>query len=34
LIREYLLGEDINFVDDWSDGLVMLRYDAKILTNG
>ena len=33
LIREYLLGEDISFVDNWSDGLVMLRYDAKILTN-
>lgn len=33
LIREYLLGEDINFVDDWIDGLVMLRYDAKVLTN-
>jgi len=34
LIREYLLGEGIDFVEDWSDGLVMLRYDAKILTNG
>jgi len=31
LIREYLLNEPLDFVDNWIDGLVMLRYDAEII---
>jgi len=31
LIREYLLDEKISFVDDWINGLIMLRYDAKVI---
>lgn len=31
LIREYLLGEDIEWFDGWDAGLIMLRYDAKVL---
>lgn len=31
LIREYLLGENIGFFDDWVRNLLMLRYDAKVL---
>lgn len=27
LIREYFLGEDIQYKDDWKDHLLMLRYD-------
>ncbi|MBW8295559.1 MAG: ATP-grasp domain-containing protein [Sphingopyxis sp.] len=34
LIREYLLKEDILFFEAWEDGLLMLRYDAKILVHG
>lgn len=33
LIREYLLGEEIPFTDDWEDKLMMLRYDAKVLVH-
>jgi len=33
LIREYLLNEEIPFCDSWTDGLVMLRYDAKVMFN-
>ncbi|MDC3234752.1 ATP-grasp domain-containing protein [Candidatus Puniceispirillum sp.] len=32
LIREYLLNEEASFCDDWTDGLVMLRYDAKVIS--
>jgi len=31
LIQEYLLEESIEFIDDWEDELLMLRYDSKIL---
>ena len=30
LIREYFLGEDIEYFDDWKDGMLMLRYDDAI----
>ena len=33
LIREYLLEEEIPFCDGWIDGLIMLRYDAKIISH-
>jgi carbamoyl-phosphate synthase large subunit len=33
LIREYLLGHNIDFFDGWEDNLVMLRYDAKVLVH-
>ena len=33
LIREYLLEEEIPFCDNWVDGLIMLRYDAKIISH-
>ena len=33
LIREYFFEESIPFRSDWKDGLVMLRYDAKVITN-
>ncbi len=31
LIREVILGETIEYFNDWEDGLVMLRYDAEVL---
>jgi len=34
LIREYLLGEEIGFFDQWESNLLMLRYDAKVLVHG
>ncbi len=30
LIREYFLGESILYSDDWTDGMLMLRYDDAI----
>lgn len=30
LIREYFLGETIEYHDDWKDGMLMLRYDDAI----
>lgn len=33
LIQEYLLGEKVDFLDDWENNLLMLRYDSKILTH-
>lgn len=33
IIREFLLGETPNFYDGWDSGLVMLRYDAKVLSS-
>ena len=30
LIREYFLGEQVEYVDDWKDGMLMLRYDDAI----
>jgi carbamoyl-phosphate synthase large subunit len=31
LIQEYILEESVDFIDDWEDGLLMLRYDSKVL---
>lgn len=33
LIKEYLLEQKIPFFDSWQNNLLMLRYDAKILTH-
>jgi carbamoyl-phosphate synthase large subunit len=33
LIQEYILGKDVEFVDDWEDNLLMLRYDSKVLVH-
>ena len=30
LIREYFLGEEIKYKDDWKDHLLMLRYDDAV----
>lgn len=30
LIREYFLGEEVNYFDDWRDHLLMLRYDDAV----
>jgi len=31
LIQEYLLEEEVDFLDDWEDNLLMLRFDSKVL---
>jgi len=31
LIEEYILGQEVEFCDDWEADLLMLRYDAKTL---
>jgi len=31
LIKEYILDEEVDFVNDWEDNLLMLRYDSKVL---
>ena len=31
LIQEYILGEKVDFLEDWKDNLLMLRYDSKVL---
>jgi len=33
LIQEYVLEEEVDFVDDWEDNLLMLRYDSKVLVH-
>ena len=33
IIQEYILDEDINFVDDWVENLLMLRYDSNVFVN-
>jgi carbamoyl-phosphate synthase large subunit len=33
LIREYLLEQDLSFFDGWLANLLMLRYDAKVLSH-
>lgn len=30
LIREYFLGEEIGYSDNWKDGMLMLRYDDAV----
>lgn len=32
LLREYLLGQSLEYRDDWEDRLMMLRYDAEVWT--
>lgn len=32
LLREYLLGQPLEYRDDWEDRLMMLRYDAEVWT--
>lgn len=32
IIDEYLLGAEIEYFEDWDSDLLMLRYDAKVLT--
>lgn len=34
LIREYFLGEAIEYTDNWEDNLLMLRYDDEVLVHG
>jgi len=31
LIQEYILEMEVDFLDDWEDNLLMLRYDSKVL---
>jgi len=33
LIQEYILEEGVDFVDDWEDNLLMLRYDSRVLVH-
>ena len=30
IIREYLLGEDLEYFEDWKDNMLMLRYDDAV----
>lgn len=32
LIQEYLLKLNVSFFDDWEDNMLMLRYDAKLIS--
>lgn len=34
IIREYMLGENIEPYDGWEDGLLLLRYDAELTVGG
>ena len=29
--QEYILEKEVDFLDDWEDNLLMLRYDSKVL---
>ncbi len=33
LIQEYILEEEFDFLDNWKENLLMLRYDAKVLVH-
>jgi carbamoyl-phosphate synthase large subunit len=33
LISEYILGNEIDFMENWEENLLMLRYDAKLLVH-
>jgi carbamoyl-phosphate synthase large subunit len=33
LIQEYILEEEVDFLDDWEDDLLMLRHDSKVLVH-
>ena len=30
LVREYFMGENVEYSDGWKDGMLMLRYDDAI----
>jgi carbamoyl-phosphate synthase large subunit len=32
ITREYLLDQEVSFTDSWKENILMLRYDAKIIT--
>lgn len=34
IIREYLMGESIQYYEGWEDSLLMLRYDDEVLVHG
>ena len=34
IIKEYLIGEEIDEFNDWEENLLMLRYDDEILVHG
>jgi carbamoyl-phosphate synthase large subunit len=34
LIREYFQNKQIDYTNDWEDGLLMLRYDDEVLVHG
>lgn len=34
LLREYFLNQEISFFDGWTEDVLMLRYDAKVLVSG
>ncbi|RTZ49695.1 hypothetical protein EJ377_05105 [Chryseobacterium arthrosphaerae] len=31
LLKEYFMGHDIPYFEDWEDNLLMLRYDDEVL---
>lgn len=31
MVREYILGEDVDYDESWEDGVLMLRYDAQVI---
>ena len=31
IIREYRLGETLDYSETWEDGTLMLRYDAEVI---
>lgn len=33
MIREYLLGENIDYSSDWQDNTLMLRYDSQVIVH-
>ncbi len=34
IIREYLMGEEIDWCDSWEDHCLMLRYDSEVIVHG
>ena len=34
LLEEYLLGRQIEYSDDWQNNVLMLRYDAEVISHG
>lgn len=31
IVQEYFLGETVDYTDDWTDNLLLLRYDAEVV---